>query len=336
MITAIISSSTRNEPAFHLRISVVRSRFDPIFSLVMRGDIEGIQSEFCKGSASPFDVDEARYSLVWFALSAFNPRMLETCHFLLREGANPLDEESRDPKRLWTTFDWMLILGKQLKDSRFPLLHEAVLELVNVDLLVYLDASTGDIDQTDAYGRTALEWAVARNDVVAVRALLDKGTGSYYGSWAFSYSISGLVSNWAISESLTRFKRDIRTLNPRDDTILIEARQHNNPESIRALLSLGADIDAQNNYGFTALHYAAYWNRYECLAVLLEFPADCSLQANCAAVKDFGALEPEKGWDEQDNQTEISYDKGEYEGTFVDAVEHMEAVEVERHQFEIL
>lgn len=65
MITAIISSSTRNGPAFHLRISVVRSRFDPIFSLVMRGDIEGIQSEFCKGSASPFDVDEARYSLVW-------------------------------------------------------------------------------------------------------------------------------------------------------------------------------------------------------------------------------------------------------------------------------
>ena len=150
-----------------------------------------------------------------------------------------------------------------------------------MDLLVYLDAFAGDIDQTDAYGRTALEWAVARNDVVAVRALLDKGAGSYYGNWAFSYSISGLISNRAISESLTRFKRDIRTLNPRDDTILIGARQHNNPESIRALLSLGADIDAQNNYGFTALHYAAYWNRYECLAVLLEFPADCSLQANC-------------------------------------------------------
>jgi ankyrin repeat protein len=63
-----------------------------------------------------------------------------------------------------------------------------------------------------------------------------------------------------------------------DDTI--EARQHNNPEAIRALLSLGADIDAQNNYGFTALHYAAYWNRYECWAVLLEFHADCSLQTN--------------------------------------------------------
>jgi ankyrin repeat protein len=43
-----------------------------------------------------------------------------------------------------------------------------------VDILVYLDAFTGDIDQTDAYGRTALKWAVARNDVVAVRALLDK------------------------------------------------------------------------------------------------------------------------------------------------------------------
>jgi ankyrin repeat protein len=34
--------------------------------------------------------------------------------------------------------------------------------------------------------------------------------------------------------------------------------EHNNPEAIRALLSLGADIDAQNNYGFTALHYTAY------------------------------------------------------------------------------
>jgi len=47
-----------------------------------------------------------------------------------------------------------------------------------------------------------------------------------------------------------------------------------------------------------------------------------------AAVKDFGVLEPEKGWDEQDNQTKISYGEDEYEGTFVDAVEYMEAVEV--------
>jgi Ankyrin repeats (many copies) len=97
---------------------------------------------------------------------------------------------------------------------------------------------------------------VARNDVVVVRALLDKGADSYCDNWALSYSISGRVSNRAIIESLTRFKRDIRTSNLRDDTILIEARQHNNPEAIRALLSLGADIDAQSNYGFTTLNYA--------------------------------------------------------------------------------
>ena len=65
MVTAIISASTRDGPAFNLRIPAVRPKSDPIFSLVMRGDIEGIQSEFCKGSASPFDVDEAGYSLVW-------------------------------------------------------------------------------------------------------------------------------------------------------------------------------------------------------------------------------------------------------------------------------
>ena len=65
MITAIISSSTRGGPAFHLRIPAVRPRSDPIFSLVMRGSIEGIQSELCKGSTSPFDVDEVGYSPVW-------------------------------------------------------------------------------------------------------------------------------------------------------------------------------------------------------------------------------------------------------------------------------
>jgi len=117
-----------------------------------------------------------------------------------------------------------------------------------------------------ALGRTALE------------ALLDKYVDSYRGNWALSYSISGPVSDRPIVKSLTRFKRDIRTSNPRDDTILIEACQHDNPEAIRALLSLGDDIHAQNNYGFTALHYAAYWNRHECLTVLLESHADCSLQ----------------------------------------------------------
>jgi ankyrin repeat protein len=107
----------------------------------------------------------------------------------------------------------------QLKDPRFLLLHEIILKLVNVDLLVYLDTFTGDIDRTDAYGRTALEWVVARNDVVAVKALLDKGADSHRGSWALPYSISGPVSDRAIIESLTWFKRDIRTSNPRDDTI---------------------------------------------------------------------------------------------------------------------
>ncbi|OCL08261.1 ankyrin [Glonium stellatum] len=300
MIAATIFSSTKYGPEFHLRIPAVRPRTDPIFSLVMQGDIEGIQSEFRKGSASPFDVDEAGYSLVWFALSAFNHRILETCQFLLHEGADPLDEESRDPKRLWTTFDcaWILILGKQVSLSaalglriifdnsdrlinpRFPLLHEIVLGFVNLDLLAYLDTFTGDIDQTDAYGRTALEWAVARNDVAAVRAFLDRGADSSRGSWALSHSISGPASDRATIESLTRFKQDIGTSDRRDDTMLIEACQHNNPEAIRALLSLGADINARNNYGFTALHYAAYWNRHECLAVLLESHADCSLQTN--------------------------------------------------------
>ena len=131
MITAIISSSTRDGPASRLRIPVVRPRSDPIFSLVMRGDIEGIQSEFCKSSASPFDVHEAGYGLVWVsgdhsqniyragdwlypllksALSAFNPRMLETCHFLLCEKANLLDEESRYPKRWVLCRDWLTSL----------------------------------------------------------------------------------------------------------------------------------------------------------------------------------------------------------------------------------
>ena len=65
MITAIISFSTRGGPAFHFRIPAVRPRSDPIFSLVMRGSIEGIQSELCKGSTSPFDVDEVGYSPMW-------------------------------------------------------------------------------------------------------------------------------------------------------------------------------------------------------------------------------------------------------------------------------
>ncbi len=57
-------------------------------------------------------------------------------------------------------------------------------------------------------------------------------------------------------------------------TALIYAAINNNIEIVKLLLNAGADIDKQNNNGDTALILAAYNNNREIVEILLDYGAD--------------------------------------------------------------
>lgn len=56
------------------------------------------------------------------------------------------------------------------------------------------------------------------------------------------------------------------------------AVQHNNTDMMRVIVDLGADIDAQDDDGYTALMYAVANNKFSCVELLLEFNADVDIQ----------------------------------------------------------
>jgi len=62
--------------------------------------------------------------------------------------------------------------------------------------------------------------------------------------------------------------------------LLLAARQNGNPEVSSVLIQAGADVNAKNNGGMTPLMWAAEWNNAEVLNVLIQGGADVNAKDN--------------------------------------------------------
>ena len=70
---------------------------------------------------------------------------------------------------------------------------------------------------------------------------------------------------------------------PAQDQELIDAAEDGDLAMVEALLSAGADVDAKNAAGVTALIYAAYYGHTEVIEVLITAGADVNAKANNGA-----------------------------------------------------
>ena len=197
-----------------------------------------------------------------------------------------------------------------LQTRHLTLAHKVVLGIVCRNLKDELELSTADINATDSGGRTPLIWATIRVDEWAVKTLLAFGAdpnitdsygctplhfvttvgickllldaeanvnarNGYYGRTALhTYNTRREVG---VIDMLVQAGINVNTQDSDGETALLNATYHPITRIARRLLELGADVNATNrSSGYSALHLATEYNRYEILAELLNRGADYS------------------------------------------------------------
>lgn len=125
----------------------------------------------------------------------------------------------------------------------------------------------------DNAGNTPLIYAAQKGYLTNVRLLLANGAKADYRnptSGISAVDVAAAEGHVNILRALAKNdKNAIEFPDIAGRTPIFYAVEQNQPEALRALISLGANINAQDNNGVTPLMHAAAKNREECLAILL-------------------------------------------------------------------
>lgn len=199
---------------------------------------------------------------------------------------------------------WQLILGKsvdshcveslkiifddpdRLSEFNFSDIHKRVLELDGLRLEDLDGGLDTDIDSLDNFGRTALSWAIERNDLKKVNILLSKGAdpniSTTRSGWTSMHFVARAHSvNKGIITSLAKCGVEPNALDCNKQTPLARAVRHSGDSAakVKALVGAGADPNYQyNDYRWSASHLAVFLSRHDCVRALLELGADFSLK----------------------------------------------------------
>ncbi|MCJ1475930.1 hypothetical protein MMC13_004594 [Lambiella insularis] len=305
-----------------------------VYHYICEGDLEGVRKELNDNVSSIYDIENTSgRSLLLYAIDRGTPDM---CKYLLQAGVDPRIEDFHKRSAVGALMNLVVMeidadyaeLASRFSgedwstNMRFSTLHRAVLNLSDNDLQPHskssqnlmnvqtvLDESTLCIDDRDAYGKTALYWAVEQRNLALVDVLLQRGADPN----ASKYQRSALHSARAHPEILTLLVKhgaDVRSSDYEGMTVLhcvswaqenqkavkllidhgaiVDARSvHGNTplmdavmgyqvENVRCLLQNGANINAMDLRGYTPLFYAIQWNSHACIGILLNQGADCS------------------------------------------------------------
>ena len=142
-----------------------------------------------------------------------------------------------------------------LKRSCFGKSLQTVIFVCNHDELI-------DMNKTDSFGYTALHTASQISSLEVVEFLIDHGADPYSTARNGDTILhSACLSNYlpeAKIAYLMRFKTLVKTKNSKDYTPLHIAAEFNTLATVTILVNNGADVDAVNHKGDTALYRAAF------------------------------------------------------------------------------
>ena len=145
------------------------------------------------------------------------------------------------------------------------------------DLLI---ASKAEVNAKNRWGGTALQWATDAKNLRMVKALIAAGADVNIGDEAGLTPLM-VAANYEGPDFLEMVKLMINAgakVDVQDETgmtaLMKAAMNHHKPETIRYLVSKGADINAKTLQGETALMIASRTARSEVVAYLIEAGAD--------------------------------------------------------------
>jgi ankyrin repeat protein len=180
---------------------------------------------------------------------------------------------------LWTLFVASLFLS--LFSLRAGVAAEArVADAVmngDTDIFRSLPADRENINAAQPDGTTALHWAVRRDDVAAVAALIKAGAdvkaANRYG--VTPINLAATNGNAAIIRKLLDAGVDANNANPGGETALMTASRSGSAEAVKLLLDRGANANAKDAvHAQTALMWAVLENHPDVVKLLIAGGAD--------------------------------------------------------------
>ncbi len=310
-------------PEFLLRVPRVLPWTHLLWRYSVCGDLQALKRMYSNRTASPYDVDPSGRNALVYASRQEN---VDVAHFLLDAGTqgDQPDNMGNSPSDSLLRRSFGGVYGESGNalvrrllnedDSKsefgFKRLHKIVLGFLQQDMAALLDLTNNEtIESTDSLGRTALFWAVIRDNVSHVDLLLSHGaqanaqdvqgftpidfvrgaavctslvaagaTINVNADNCYHSSLHEHVLETGCSEVISIFHSldsDIDPLDHDDETPLLNAIYAGNVPAVRRLLELGANPN-QANYSSndSALHFAAHFDRPEILRLLLSYNAD--------------------------------------------------------------
>ena len=165
-----------------------------------------------------------------------------------------------------------------LETRNFSVLHKTTLGLLpRRTVRSELEASTADINIQDASGRTCVSWAAGRGDDKSLKELLLFGAkpniADKEGRTPLQYA-----KNPEVVAILLANGADLNAIDNSGRTALHWiCRLDGKPAVVEALLNAGININAQDNGSETAICNAAYARHSEAVAIMLRHNPDLSI-----------------------------------------------------------
>ncbi|KAI1113429.1 hypothetical protein F5Y14DRAFT_451966 [Nemania sp. NC0429] len=269
-------------PDLSLRMMRVRQRTDDIFHFASDRYLDKMHDLLVSGKGSVIDITvEDGHTPLHVAVQGKQTEMVK---LLLRHGAEPYLENYHKETSYEIAWDDILAnqgvtnLAQSSRKARsllecfpdaepcqerrqFTKIHKIVLNMLCVDLEQELSIDRSAIDTPDADGRTPLYWACQRGDVQATAVLLkydaDPDKTDQLGQGPLRASIKN--DNSDCLQALLNKGADPNIKDKWQQTCLIAANFYPRPTLFMPhLLRAGADVNAREDHGATALTYCVF------------------------------------------------------------------------------
>jgi ankyrin repeat protein len=173
---------------------------------------------------------------------------------------------------LFSKFDW----EGYCDDQNYSKLHRIILGLHSGDLSDAVQTARWTINDTDSCGRTALMWAILKNDPQSTEILLLNDANPEIkdmdGETPLHQACSSATDTQCL-ELLLRYGANYESTHDFQKTPIFVAA-NKSARALEILLKHGANGNVVGDGARTPLHHAAAFDQVDCIAILLQHGSD--------------------------------------------------------------